>query len=194
VTYRFLGVGPFAKLYECEPARPSGVAVCGQSKGSERADGGEVCTQLSLGHVIWEVPDKKAHSHDVLLLYGWCMDTPTTSATILSREVLLKVRAFTSSLKRALGRRSLLYGLLQTLDEQQHARSRRAQCSVRSWNSSFGRHAHIIPASTRGMVLDCLAVCSVLLRPMRTHPSDVRRPAQNNCAEASHFRVIHSLM
>lgn len=67
------------------------------------------------------------------------MDTPTTSATILSREVLLKVRAFASSLKRALGRRSLLYGLLQTLDEQQHARSRRAQCSVRSWNSSFGR-------------------------------------------------------
>src|SRR4029434_9372754 len=55
VAYRFLGVGPFAKLYACETRRPSGFAVCGQSKGSERADRGEVCTQLSLGHVIWEV-------------------------------------------------------------------------------------------------------------------------------------------
>jgi hypothetical protein len=118
VTYRFLGVGPFAKLHECEPARPSGVAVCGQSKGSERANCGEVCMQLRLGHVIREVPNKKAHSHYVLLLGGWCMDTPTTSATVLSREALLKVRAFASSLKRALVRRSPLYGLLQTLDER----------------------------------------------------------------------------
>ena len=72
------------------------------------------------------------------------MDTPTPSATVLSREALLKVRVFASSLKRALVRRSPLYGLLQTLDERQLARSRLAQCSVRSWNSSFGRHAHVI--------------------------------------------------
>jgi hypothetical protein len=91
VTYRFLGVGPFAKLYECEPARPSGVTVCGQSEGSERADCSEVCTQLRLGHVVREVPNKKAYSHDVLLLCGWCIDTPTPSATVLSREALLKV-------------------------------------------------------------------------------------------------------
>jgi hypothetical protein len=91
VTYRFLGVGPFAKLHEGKPARPSGVAVCGQSQESERADGGEVGTQLRLGHVIREIPNKKAHSHDVLLLCGWCMDTPTPSATVLSREALLKV-------------------------------------------------------------------------------------------------------
>src|SRR5438128_9672180 len=62
-VYRFLGVGPFAKLHECEPARSSGVTVCGQSKGSQRADCSEVCTQFSLGHVIREVPNKKAHSH-----------------------------------------------------------------------------------------------------------------------------------
>ena len=46
------------------------------------------------------------------------MDTPTTSATVRSREALLKVRAFASGLKRALVRRSPLYGLLQTLDER----------------------------------------------------------------------------
>jgi hypothetical protein len=86
VTYSFLGVGPFAKLHECEPARLSGVAVGGESKGNERADYGEVGPQLSLGHVIREVPNKKAHSHYVLLLCGWCMDTPTTSAAVLSRE------------------------------------------------------------------------------------------------------------
>jgi hypothetical protein len=91
VTYRCLGVGPFAKLYECEPARPSGVTVCGQSQGNERADGSEVGTQLRLGHIIREVPNKKVHSHDVLLLGGWCMDTPTPSATVLGRETLLKV-------------------------------------------------------------------------------------------------------
>jgi len=91
VTYRCLGVGPFAKLYECKPARPSGVTVCGQSEGSERADCSEVCTQLSLGHVVREVPNKKAYSHDVLLLCGWCIDRPTPSATVLSREALLKM-------------------------------------------------------------------------------------------------------
>ena len=50
------------------------------------------------------------------------MDTPTTNATILSREALLKVRTFASSLQCALVRRSPLYGLLPTLDERQHAR------------------------------------------------------------------------
>src|SRR5206468_5474879 len=83
---RCLGVGPFAKLHKREPARLSGVAVGGQSQGSERADGSAVCTQFRLGHVIREVPNKKAHSHDVFLLGGWCMDTPTISATVLSRE------------------------------------------------------------------------------------------------------------
>ena len=85
------------------------------------------------------------------------MDTPTTNATILSREALLKVRAFASSLKRALVRRSPLYGLLQTLDERQHARSRLAQCSVRSWNSNFGRHAHVTAGehARDGLVLSC---------------------------------------
>jgi len=85
------------------------------------------------------------------------MDTSTISATALSREALLKVRAFASSLKRALGRRSLLYELLQTLDEQQHVRSRLAQCSVRSWNSSSGRYAHVTAGEhTRdGLVLSC---------------------------------------
>jgi hypothetical protein len=191
--YRFLGVGPFAKLYECEPARPSGFAVCGQSKGSERADCGEVCTQLSLGHVIREVPNKKAHSHYVLLLCGWGMDTPTTSATVLSREALLKVRAFASSLKRTLGRRSLLYGLLQTLDERQHAVVLpNAVCASGTLVSADMRTS--LPASTRGMVLYCLAVCSVLLSPVSTHPNAVRRPAQNNFAEASRFLAVHSLM
>ena len=31
------------------------------------------------------------------------------------------------------------------------------------------------------MVLYCLAVTSVLLSPVSTHPSDVHEPAQNNC-------------
>jgi hypothetical protein len=123
------------------------------------------------------------------------MDTPTTSATILSREALLKVRAFASSLKRALGRRSLLYGLLQTLDEQQHARSPvlpNVVCTPGTPVSADTRTS--LPASTREMVLYCLAVCSVLLRPVSTHPGNVRRPAQNNFAEASRFLVVHSLM
>ena len=100
--------------------------------------------QLSLGHVIREVPNKKAHSHYVHLLGGWGMDTPTTNATILSREALLKVRAFALGLKRTLVRRSPPYGLLQTLGERQLARNRLVQCSVCSWNSCFGRHAHVI--------------------------------------------------
>src|SRR6266852_3579698 len=85
------------------------------------------------------------------------MDTPTTTATVLSREAPLKVRAFAASLKRPLVRRSPLYELQQTLAERQHAHSRLAQCSVRSWNSSLGRHAHV-PAAEHaqdGLVLPC---------------------------------------
>jgi hypothetical protein len=77
------------------------------------------------------------------------MDTPTTSATVLSRKAPLKVRAFV--------RRALLYGLLQTLDERQHARNRLAQCSVRSWHSSCGRHAPVTAGehARDGLVLSC---------------------------------------
>jgi hypothetical protein len=70
VTYRVLGVGPFAKLYEGEPTRLSGIAVGGQSQGNEWADSSEVGPQLRLGHVVREVSNKKAHSHDLLLLCG----------------------------------------------------------------------------------------------------------------------------
>jgi hypothetical protein len=68
VTYRCLGVGPFAELHKREPARSSGVAVCGQSQGSQWTDCGEVCLQLRLGHVIREVPNKKAHS---MTYFSW---------------------------------------------------------------------------------------------------------------------------
>jgi hypothetical protein len=71
-AHRFLGVGPFAELNEGEPARLTGFAICGQRDVRERADYGEVLTQLSLGHVIGEVANKKAHSHQVLLQFGLC--------------------------------------------------------------------------------------------------------------------------
>jgi hypothetical protein len=85
------------------------------------------------------------------------MDTPTTNATILSREALLMVRACAPSLQCALVRRSPLYGLLQTLDVRQHARSRLVQCSVRSWNSSSGRYAPVTAGehARDGLVLSC---------------------------------------
>ena len=71
-VHRFLGVGSFAELNEGEPARLTGFAICGQKDVRERADYGEVRTQLSLGHVIGEVANKKAHSHHVLLQFGLC--------------------------------------------------------------------------------------------------------------------------
>jgi hypothetical protein len=122
------------------------------------------------------------------------MDTPTTNATILSREALLKVRAFASSLQCALVRRSPLYGLLQTHAERQHARSRLVQCSVRSWNPSSGRYAHVTAGehARDGLGLSCCLLGAA--ESCEQHPNDVRRPAQNNFAEASRFHAVHSLM
>ena len=67
-AYGFLGVGPFTELHEGEPARLSSVAVRRQREGREWAYGGEVRTQLRLGHVIREVANKQAHSHSLFLL------------------------------------------------------------------------------------------------------------------------------
>jgi len=64
-AYGFLGLGPYAELHEGEPARLPGIAVRRQMNGHERADGGEVLTQLRLGHVKGEIPHKKAYCHTV---------------------------------------------------------------------------------------------------------------------------------
>jgi hypothetical protein len=67
-AHRVLGVGPGAEFHEGEPARLASVPVCGQREVRERTNGGKVRTHLRLRHVIREVPNKKAHSHSVLLL------------------------------------------------------------------------------------------------------------------------------
>jgi hypothetical protein len=67
-AYGFLGVGPFLELYEGKPARLARVAVRGQREGREGTKGGEVRTQLRLGHVIRQVANKQAHRHARLLL------------------------------------------------------------------------------------------------------------------------------
>jgi len=64
-AYGFLGLGPYAEFHEGEPARFPSVAVHRQMNGHERADGGEVRTQLRLGHVKGEIPHKKAYCHTV---------------------------------------------------------------------------------------------------------------------------------
>jgi hypothetical protein len=86
-AYRVLGVGLCAEFNEREPARLAGVAVRGQRDVRERANGGEVCTQLRLSHVIREVPNKKAHSHSVLLLGEWGMDAPLARHVAVSMPV-----------------------------------------------------------------------------------------------------------
>jgi hypothetical protein len=67
-AYRFLGVGPLVELYEGEPAWLAGVAVHGQCKGGEGAEGSKVSPQLRFGHVIGKIANKKAYSHAILLL------------------------------------------------------------------------------------------------------------------------------
>jgi hypothetical protein len=73
-AYRVLGVGPGAEFHEREPTRLASVAVRSQREIREGANGGEVGTQLRLGHVIREVANKQAYRHLRLLLGEGCMD------------------------------------------------------------------------------------------------------------------------
>jgi hypothetical protein len=74
-THSLLSVGSFAELDERKAARLTSFAVRRQIDVGERADGGEVLTQLCLGRVIGKVANKKAHSHQVPPQFGWYIDT-----------------------------------------------------------------------------------------------------------------------
>jgi hypothetical protein len=67
-AYCLLGIGSVTEFNKGESSRFAGLAVRGQRDVREGANCGEVRAQLCLSNIIWKVSNKKAHSHDRLLL------------------------------------------------------------------------------------------------------------------------------